>query len=53
MTKITLENECGEYAVSSHEENMNMEELLHTLVIPLLRAAGYAESTICNYIKTQ
>lgn len=49
---MTLENEDGTYTISVKDNEMNMGDVISYLVIPVLRAAGYAESSIKEYIES-
>jgi hypothetical protein len=49
-SRITLENEYGTYSISTHSSDMDIVEIFNTLIIPLLKAAGYAEKTVEDYL---
>jgi len=40
-TKITLENENGEYSVAVNNVQMNIDGLIDDIIRPMLLAAGY------------
>lgn len=50
-TSITLKNCYGEYSISVPETDLTIVELFEGLINPILLAAGYAQSTIDDYLK--
>ena len=50
MSKITLENQYGEYSVSTKKEDLHIAEMFDDLVIPVLLAAGYHQGSIDEYL---
>jgi len=45
MTKITLENCYGKFSVESNLDDMDINNIMESLVQPLLLAAGYSIDT--------
>lgn len=46
MTKLTLENENGEYSIAIKEEEINLYNVFQHLIIPILLSAGYSADSI-------
>lgn len=49
-TNMSFENSYGHYAVSLPKDDLPLDEIIDSLVRPLLLAAGYHEESINNYI---
>ena len=50
--KMTFENEFGIYTVELHQEVTAVDAVIGGMVVPLLRAASYADVSIDRYIET-
>ena len=50
MAKILFECEDGVVTIETPDQNLCLDSVLTDLVVPMLRAAGYAESSIEQYI---
>ena len=46
MNKMTFEDDYGIYSIESKESFDNILDVVDSLIIPILRAAGYAEASI-------
>lgn len=53
MTKITFENEEGSYSISVPREGMTTDEVVESLLIPVLMAAGYGDDSIKHAFNNQ
>lgn len=53
MNKISvqLKQYNQTHTIEIDREDLDMQELLQLLIVPLLKSAGYGESTINKYIK--
>lgn len=49
-TEIILRNENGEYAVKVYETGLDMNQLVNDVIVPVLLAAGYSQTTIDEYL---
>lgn len=50
-TTISLKNEDGSYMISIPRGELDMEAMIHELIVPLLSAAGYHHKSIESYIE--
>lgn len=53
MTKVTLEDKYQKITIEVVNEDMCMEQMIDHIIVPMLRGAGYADSSITSYIETQ
>lgn len=52
-TKLTLENNYSKCIIEANRTDMPLGDLMEDVIIPLLLAAGYGQSTIDDYIDTE
>lgn len=50
-TTISLKNEDGTYIVSLPRGELDMEAMIHEIIVPMLLAAGYHHKSIERYIE--
>jgi len=49
-TSLTIRNNYGVYTITTNAIDMDMIEILQELVVPALRACGYTDKTIHEFI---
>lgn len=49
-SRIVLTNENGEYSILIKRTDLTLPDTFESLIIPLLLATGYAQSTIDEYL---
>ena len=50
FTKITMNNENGDYTIKVPHIQMNIGDVVQELIIPILKAVGYGEKSIDRWI---
>lgn len=50
MTKMTLETRDGTYSVDIPHDDMTIDDMMNIVVGPLLKAAGYSETLVDEYL---
>lgn len=46
FTEITLKNENGTYTINVPQVEMHIGDMIQEIIVPVLRAAGYGDSSI-------
>lgn len=49
-TKMTLETNDGTYSVDIPHNDVNIDDMMNIVVGPLLKAAGYSEKLVDEYL---